>query len=132
MVEKKDCILILDEFQKLKLNDRRNKDQLREFVDFVYHKNVYVILSSPDIREFNSVIGGFIEKWLLKSVNIDQCINGSQLKKVIDQYKGKCRLLGNIETAKNELLLINDNQEQIIKCDYEKDADHKKDLKELF
>jgi len=37
LIRKKNCILILDEFQKLKLNDRRYKDDLDEFIDFVYH-----------------------------------------------------------------------------------------------
>ncbi len=76
-------------FKKLKLNDRRCKDTLDEFIDFVYHNNVYVIFSSPNIREFNSVIGGVIEQWLLKTVRKDMCINGSQLKKVVEEYNGR-------------------------------------------
>jgi len=68
LIRKKNCLLIIDEFQKLKLNDRRYKDDLDDFIDFVYHNNVYVLFSSPNIREFNSIIGGITEKWLLKSV----------------------------------------------------------------
>ncbi len=132
MVHKKDCILIIDEFQRLKLNDRRYKEELNEFVDFVYHDNVYVILSSPGIREFNTVIGGIFEKWLIKSVRIDKCINGSQLKKVIEDYKGKYKSLGSISVPVNELLLINDNKEVIIKCRYIKEADTKTDNVDLF
>jgi hypothetical protein len=132
MVNKKDCLLICDEFQKLKLNDRRYKDQLAEFVDFIYHRNVYVIFSSPNIREFNSVIGGIIERWLLKSVRIDSCVNGSQLKEVIDEYKGKYKSLGCIYVPKNEILLINDDKETIIKCKYIQKADTKRRIKELF
>lgn len=132
MINKKDCILICDEFQKLKLNDRRYKDQLADFVDFIYHRNVYVILSSPNIREFNSVIGGIIERWLLKSVRIDSCVNGSQLKAVIDEYKGKYKSLGCIFVPKDEILIINDDEEQIIKCGYVKEADTKRKIKELF
>ncbi len=132
LVDKKDCIIILDEFQRLKLNDRRNKDELDEFIDFVYHNNVYVILSSPNIREFNSIIGGVIEKWLLKSVRKDNCINGSQLKKIVENYKGRYKLLGEIEVPVNELLVINDTEELKIKCRYIKEADHKLKTKELF
>lgn len=132
MVHKKDCILIIDEFQRLKLNDRRYKEELNEFVDFVYHDNVYVILSSPGIREFNTVIGGIFEKWLIKSVRKDKCINGSQLKKVIEDYKGKYKSLGSISVPVNELLLINDNKEMIIKCRYIKEADTKTDNIDLF
>jgi len=132
LVNKKDCILILDEFQKLKLNDRRHKDTLMEFIDFVYHRNVYVIFSSPNIREFNSVIGGIIERWILKSVRKDQCINGSQLKKVVEDYKGKCSLLGSIDVPVDKLLIINDDEEILVHCAYEKDADNKKDQKAIF
>lgn len=132
MIEKKDCILVLDEFQKLKLNDRRNKDELDELVDFIYHNNVYLLLSSPNIREFNSVIGGVIEKWLLKSVSIDQCINGSQLKRIITEYKGRHKLLGSISLCKSDLLMINNDYEQLLSCEYFKEADSKLEIKELF
>jgi len=132
LVHKKDCILIIDEFQRLKLNDRRYKDTLDEFIDFVYHNNVYVIFSSPNIREFNSIIGGVIEKWLLKTVRQDMCVNGSQLKKVVDEYCGRFKSLGAIEVPKDTLLIINDNEETIINCDYVEEADTKIDNKELF
>ena len=132
LVDKKDCILIIDEFQKLKLNDRRYKDVLAAFVDFVYHNNVYAILSSPNIREFNSVIGGVIERWLLKSVRRDMCVNGSQLKKVIEDYKGRYRSLFSVRTNPNELLLINDSEEIVIKCPYIKEADSKVKNEKLF
>ena len=132
LVRKRNCILILDEMQKLRLNDRRQKEALNDFVDFVYHNNVYVILSSPNIREFNSVIGGVIERWLLKSVRKDLCINGSQLKKVIDDYKGRYKYLDAIEVPLNELLLINDEEETIINCAYIKEADNKTGNPNLF
>jgi hypothetical protein len=132
LVRKKDCILLLDECQKLKLNDRRNKEQLNNFVDFIYHNNVYAIFSSPNLREFNTIIGGVIEKWLLKNVRTDLCINGSQLKAVIEKYKGRRKSLNAIEVKKNELLLINDDEETIIKCPYVREADSKKGLIDIF
>lgn len=132
LVYKRNCILILDEFQRLKLNDRRHKDALDEFIDYVYHNNVYVILSTPNIREFNTIIGGVIEKWLLKNIRIDQCINGSQLKKAVEDYKGRCKSLGNIDVPKNKLLVINDEEEQLIECEYIVGADEKLSNKEIF
>jgi len=132
MIKKRNCILILDEMQKLRLNDRRYKDQLAEFVDFIYHRNVYVILSSPNIREFNTVIGSVIERWLLKSIRIDSCINGSQLKTTIDEYKGKYKSLGCVDVPVDEILVINNDEEKIIKCKYIKEADTKKRIKNLF
>ena len=132
MIKKRDCFLIIDEFQKLRLNDRRNKQQLDEFIDFIYHRNVYVLLSSPNIREFNTVIGGKIERWLLKTISIDNCINGSQLKEKIDEYNGKYKFLGMIEVPKNEILLINDDSDIILNCAYVREADTKKKNKDLF
>ena len=66
MIKKRGCLFIIEEMQRLKLNDRRYKDALGEFVDFIYHNNNYCLLSSPSIREFNSIIGGIVEKWILK------------------------------------------------------------------
>lgn len=132
LLKKKDCILILDEFQKLKLNDRRYKDDLAEVIDFVYHNNIYLILSSPNIREFNSIIGGVIERWLLKDVNVDQCVSGSQLKKVVEDYKGRYKLLKSIDVPVDKLLLINEDKEILIHCDYVPEADSKKDNIDIF
>lgn len=132
LIKKKDCILILDEFQKLKLNDRRYKDELDEFVDFVYHNNIRVIFCSPNIREFNSVIGGVIERWLLKTIRIDMCVNGSQLKKAIESYKGRFKSMGSVIVPKDEILIINDVEEKTVICKYIKEADNKKDNGDLF
>jgi hypothetical protein len=132
LIGKKDCILLLDEFQKLKLNDRRYKDELDTFIDFIYHNNAYVVFSSPNIREFNSIIGGVIEVWLLKSVRVDKCINGSQLKKVIQDYKGKYKTLNSIQVPKDKLLVINDEEEVVIDCPYIEEVDLKKSQKNIF
>ena len=132
LVHKRDCVIVLDEFQKLRLNDRRYKDELNDFVDFVYHNNVYVILCSPNIREFNTIIGSVIEKWLLKNVALDMCVNGSQLKKVINGYKGRYKVLNAIDIPKNELLVINNEEEIVLKLPYIKEIDNKKDNKEIL
>lgn len=132
MINKKDCLLVIDEFQRLKLNDKRYKDQLAEFVDFVYHRNVYVIFSTPNIREFNSIIGGVIEKWLLKTVRVDLCIKGSQLKEKVMEYNGRYKSLGCVFVPKNEILIINEEEEIILKSKYIKEADSKRKIKELF
>jgi len=129
---KKDCLIFIDEFQRLKLNDWRHKDELSEFINFLYHRNVYVMFISPDIREFNSIIGGVIETWLLKNISVHQAINGSQLKKVIEGYKGRYKSLGTIHIDKGKLLLINSEKSIVIHCDYVKEVDGKKNQKELF
>ena len=132
LVYKKNCIIILDEFQRLHFNTPKYRDELNAFVDFIYHSNCYCILSSPNIREFNSIIGGVIEKWLLKSVRIDQCINGSQLKKVIGAYQGCHNVMGSISLEKNQLLVINNDREIVLKLNYVKQADTKLGLTKIF
>lgn len=132
MVDKKNSLFIIDEMQKLHLNDRREKDKRDKIVDFIYHSNNLLLLSSPNIREFNSIIGGITEKWLIKSINQDQCINGSQLKEIVKEYKGRYKILDNIRTNKNEMLLINEEQEILIQCDYEEMADSKKELSSIL
>lgn len=132
LINKRNCVIILDEIQRLKLNDRRYKYMLDEFVSFIYHNNNYVIFCSPNIREFNSIIGSVIEKWLLKSIDIDMCVNGSQLKKVIDTYTGQYKVLGSIQIPKNKVLVINDDKDIVIDCEYIEIADSKKNVRKLF
>ena len=132
MVNKKDSLIIVEEFQKLRLNDRRYREALGDFVDFIYHNNNYCLLSSPSIREFNSIIGSVIERWLLKSINVEDCVNGSHLKKVVEDYKGKYKSLGCIELPLSDILLINNEKEVLLHCDYVPEADTKKNLKQIF
>ena len=122
---KRDALIVIDEMQLLKLNERRNTEGLNKFVDFVYHHNNWVILSSPSLREFNSVIGSKIERWALKSVNIIDLVNGSQLKNIVLNYKGRFKSLNSIELDKDKLLIINDEYEKIMELEYIKDVDSK-------
>ena len=131
MSEKENCIIIVDEFQKLKLNDRRYKDELAMFKNFVYHNNVYTILSSPDPREFNSVIGGIIEKWLLKNLKETDCINGSQLKNAVISYQGVYKVGHRIKLPP-QTLLVNGRDADAINCTYVEGADTKKDNINIF
>lgn len=132
IVGKKNCLLILDEFQGLKLNDSRYRDVKAKFMDFIYHNNVYCILSSPNIREFNTIIGGDIEKWLLKSVTMDRCMNGSQLKKVVQNYKGRHKQMDSIIMPKDKILVINNEEEIVLNCKYVKEADNKAANESIF
>lgn len=132
LIGKKDCILICDEYQRLKLNDRRYTEERDEFKNYIYHNNVYVILSSPDVREFNSVIGGIIERWIVKTLSLSDCVNGSQLKKAVDEYKGNYKHLGSIELPKDQILILNSLFEQRITCEYIEEADTKKGQKNIF
>lgn len=130
--DKKDCLVVLDEFQKLNLNDRRYRELLNMFCDFVYHNNCWVIMSSPSIREFNSVIGGKIERWVLKSIKLHECINGSQLKMTVLNYKGRYKSINDLVVPNDKAIVINDGYEEIISFEYIKEADTKLKNKDIF
>jgi len=106
LVGKTGCLFVIDEFQKLHLNDRRNKHMLGMVIDFIYHNKNRLLLSSPSIRDFNTIIGGVVEKWILKTVLIDQCVNGSQLKKIVTDYSGRYKQLESIVVPVDELLIL--------------------------
>lgn len=132
LIEKEDCLIILEEFQKLKLNDRRYKNLLDDFIDFIYHNNNWVIFCSPNLREFNYIIGSKIERWAIKSLKISDLINGSQLKKEVELYNGRYRVLNSIKIGKDKIIVLDDDEETIITCDYIKCIDIKKDKKNIF
>lgn len=129
---KSNSLFVLDEFQRLKLNDRRYKEVLDDFIDFIYHKNNWVLFTSPNLREFNSIIGSKIEGWCIKSLRIDSLINGSQLKQVALSYNGRFKSLGRIITGKNEILVINEEYEKVLTFDYIESIDKKKENVDIF
>lgn len=130
--DKKDSLIIIDEFQKLRLNDKRYKDLLNDFIDFVYHNNNWVILSSPSVREFNSIIGGKIERWALKDINCSDLVNGSQLKNAVISYNGRYKIINDIRIEKSKILIINREFEKEIELAYIKEVDSKIKAKDIF
>jgi hypothetical protein len=129
---KENSLMILDEVQRLKLCDRRYKDVLDAFVDFIYHKNNWVIFSSPNIREFNSVIGSKIERWALKTIRFNNLINGSHLKDAVFNYNGKYKAINDIQIPVNKLLIINQDCERDITLEYIKEIDKKEKNENIF
>lgn len=130
--DKEDCLIVIEEFQRLQLNDRRYKYQLDQFVDFIYHRNCWCIFSSPSLREYNSIIGGKIERWCLKSLRLADLVNGCQLKVAVMSYRGRFKILNDIKTPQDTLLILNDEYEQMVKLDYIPEVDSKKDRVNIF
>lgn len=130
--DKENSLIVIEEFQKLRLNDRRYKDLLNLFVDFIYHNNNWLIFSSPSLREYNSVIGSKIERWCLKSLRMSDLIHGSQLKMAVISYCGRFKALNDIKVPNDTLLIINEDYEQLVKLPYIKEVDSKKDKINIF
>jgi len=134
LVGKKDCIFIIDEMQKLHLSDKRYKDLIDNLISMIYHpeNNNYLILCSPSLREFNSVIGSRIERWAVKSIKFSDLVNGSPLKDAVRNYQGNYKQLNDIIMPYDKLLVFNDERELIINLRYVVEADTKKGIKDLF
>lgn len=134
LVGKSDSVFILDEIQKLKLTDRRYKDIVDNFSDLIYHPdyNNYAILCSPNLREFNSVIGRIVDKWLVKSIRFSDLVNGSPLKEAVEQYKGRYKLLDDLIIPKDKILVLGDDYENILTLDYIKEVDTKTKTKDIL
>jgi len=129
---KENALIIIDEFQRLRLNDRRYRELLNKFTDFIYHKNNWVILSSPSLREFNSVIGSKIDRWLLKSLKLSSLINGSQIKNAVLNYNGRFKTIDDIKISEDKLLILNEDFEQFISLNYIKEIDVKEEKETIF
>ena len=122
---KRNSLIIIDEFELLQLNNRRYTEQLNQFVDFVYHHNNWVILCSPSLREYNSIIGSKIERWAIKSIDATSLVNGSQLKDAVLNYKGRHKAINSVDIGKDKLLIINQDYEKVIELEYIKEVDTK-------
>jgi len=130
LIGKSNAIFILDEFQKLHLNDRKQKDLMISFVSMIYHhdNNNYAVLCSPSLREYNSIIGGYIEKWVVKSINFTDLINGSQLKKAVESYKGQYKQMDDIIVPVNKMLMLGGEVEEVLHSPYVKEVDLKRNI----
>ena len=134
LVDKQNSLIIIDEFQKLRLSDRRYRELINDFVSLIYHpeNNNRLILCSPDLREFNSIIGSKIEKWVVKSIRFSDLVNGSPLKNAVRNYQGSYKRLNDIIVPFGELLVLNPDREIVIKIDYIPEVDTKKMNKDIF
>jgi len=134
MVGKSGALFIIDEFQKLKLNDRRSKEVLDGVCDMIYHKdnNNRILLCSPNLREINSIIGSRIERWACKSITYDALIHGSQLQEAVKDYKGSLKQMGNIVIPKNRILILGEKIDTQLVVPYIKEADDKQDIIDIF
>jgi hypothetical protein len=130
--DKEDSLIICDEIQTLNLGDRRHKERLSLFIDFINHSNNWLLLSSPNPREFNSILGSIVEVWIVKSLRLRDLVRGSQIKERLLGYKGRFRVLDGVRIPKNEILILNDDYEKEVKLQYIQEVDSKRLRKSIF
>lgn len=128
----KNGLICCDEFQRLKIGDRRYKSLTDEFFDFIYHNNNWVIMSSPNMAEFNKLVCNKIKSWLFKSLHLQKLVNGSEVKRIVESYKGERKRLNRLFLDVSEMLFFSEEETDIIKCDYMKDFDSKKENVNIF
>lgn len=119
-------LIVIDEFQKLKLNDRRQRDLIESFTSFIYHNNNWLLLCSPNLRSFNSVIGGYIQRWALKTILMSSLVRGSQLKDVARSYNGIYKVINDIIIPTDTIYIPDRQMDIYLKLPYIAEVDNKK------
>lgn len=132
MTTYENVLIVIDEMQRLNLNDRRYRELLNAFTDFIHHNNNYCIITSPSLREFNSVIGGKISRWVVKSLSQSSLVNGSQLKGAVRNYKGRYKVIDDVRISNDSAVVLGDNHEIVIKFPYVEAVDTKKNNEDIF
>jgi len=118
-------LIVLDEFQKLRISDKRYRELSQEFFDFIYHNNNWLLLSSPNLAEFNKLICRRVDAWLIKELYVHDLVNGSRVKTICMDFKGFTKALGRFNIKKNEMLFLTDITSEKITVPYIKDVDGK-------
>ncbi len=125
-------LVCLDEFQRLNLSDKRYKQVSQEFFDFIFHNNNWLILSSPNLSEFNKMVCRRVDAWLVKELHVKDLVNGSKVKVVCNDYKGYVKSLGRFNVGKGELLFISSKTTELLTIPYIKAVDGKKANVDIF
>jgi len=125
-------LIVLDEFQKLHLSDKRYRELSQEFFDFIFHNNNWLILSSPNLSEFNKLVCRRVDAWLIKELYTRDLVNGSKVKTICEDYKGFVKSLGRFNIDKNKILFLSDIASELLNVSYIKSVDTKLDNIDIF
>ncbi|MFA7287240.1 MAG: hypothetical protein WC055_00010 [Melioribacteraceae bacterium] len=130
--DKTNSIFFLDEVHLLGLSDRAKVSEVKAFASFLNHSNNYVVLSTSNIKEYNSTLCSIIGVWLLKTVKLNMTTNGTDLKRSIRDYRGRYKRLDDVILPVNKLLVLSDQRELVIDMEYIPEIDGKAELPDLF
>jgi hypothetical protein len=101
----KDSFIFIDEFGELfQIQDRHNQEKIKTLLGQIEHNNnILVLCGLPEY--FNKLLSSKVNDWILKGINYDEIINGSNLKKYINglsgDFKGSTRLNIPVNVALN-------------------------------
>lgn len=124
-----DSFIFIDEFHELlMLNDRHSIDIVKKFFTQIEHNNNYLIMCGTP-EHFNKLVCGAIgNNWLLKSLNYDEIVNGSGLKKFVQRLAGDFVGGTRLNVRIDEILYSG----MFYPVNYNKSLDKKSTRKDLF
>lgn len=129
----KNSILVLDEFNTLlNLQDRTKRRQIENSLRMIHHNNNILIISGTG-ENFKKFISGKVEVIIFKKIFYDALINGSSVKKVIQDYQDIFNIKGSsvLNLNKNQALVY-DGDYNLIAIPYMKEFDTKKENVEIL
>lgn len=84
----KDCVVIIDEFQRyFKRFGRHHNDALEEALDFAEHRNVKLILTAQNNQAIDRNLESKMKIWVLKKLNIFTLKQGGMCKVAMRSIK---------------------------------------------
>lgn len=129
--EIRDSLIFLDEFYSLfDLEDRKKKKQIEITLRLINHNNnILVLVGLPE--NFKKFISAKIDVCFYKKVKLDDFINGSRVKKNLQDYQGTYKGSKTLNLAQNQVLVF-DKDYNLFDVPYLEKYDSKKDNIDIF
>lgn len=123
----KNCILFIDEFASFFSTQTRDKecDKLKRFFARIEHNNVYVMLGTAETGFWNKFACSLIGAFIVKSVEYDNLVNGTWLKRLVLGIESTSDY--RLELEKNEYFLLTNNLTIKQTFEYNPNLDSKKE-----
>lgn len=125
--EIRDSIIFIDEFYTLfDLEDRRKKMMVENTLRLLFHNNNILVLIGVG-ENFKKFVSGKLNTIFFKKVTFSDLINGSSMKRAIQDYKGYEKGSAVLNLKKNEVIVYNGKNYRKFLVPYLKEADSKVD-----
>jgi len=81
----RNSVILIDEFASLFSPHKRDKqmEKLKKFFNRIQHLNDYIIISTAEEGFWNKFMCGVVKAFLVKKVEFDSLVNGTQLKRKV-------------------------------------------------
>lgn len=128
----KNSIIFVDEFSDIFNTRTRTKesDKLSRFFNRIAHLNDYIIISSAADNFWNKTLCGLIKSFMAKSIDYNQLVNGTTLKRKIMGLENTSDY--RLEVNNNEFYVLTDGLTEKFTFEYNSKLDSKKDAPDLF